>query len=574
MAVQNSPGYKFDVKRRLLRPIIPVLLAVLVLFFLVSNYVQEQMQKDWQDMTDLITVEVLRADGTEEVYNTNSFHVANRGDRVTVHVKLLEERMVKDAVLGFNIPNAAISAYYGDELLYTYGREQAAEGRFVGDIYFRVPLRDEMWGGEIRLELVVAEDQAFSTIRNVKALPEINSVRYFFATFQLDVLIYVAFFLLFILAFVVLLFYPNRNMLWREGIFLSIFCILLGVCFLGTNGFFYLFSDNVALCAHLEYIAFFAMLNPFCLFFSTQVLLQRKHLELVLSFATFFGIAFIVITVLNYTTTAFHYSLFMLPMQILMLIGASIFMFILTRYNYREDVPREFVRYGLMVAMAFFVAEVLRSGLGKLVFTDSWLNDFSLFGTGMLIMAGAMVASWVCRLVIAVGEENDRALLRRMAYVDVLTGISNRAYCHQKIKEMESSGEKYFALLFFDLNGLKWVNDHYGHDMGDRFIQSVADILQNVFGQQHFCGRWGGDEFIVCLIGKGMEHAESMLSDFDEEVKRLNSEGEFKFRISVAHGMVRSTKERLMSMDEAIKEADKRMYTTKIRMYEEEEVNL
>ena len=86
-----------------------------------------------------------------------------------------------------------------------------------------------------------------------------------------------------------------------------------------------------------------------------------------------------------------------------------------------------------------------------------------------------------------------------------------------------------------------------------------------------FCGRWGGDEFIACLTGENTRYAENLLRDFDQEITRLNESGEFPFRISVAYGMVRSTEQEVLTVNEAIKEADRRMYTAKIKMYDEKE---
>ena len=62
-----------------------------------------------------------------------------------------------------------------------------------------------------------------------------------------------------------------------------------------------------------------------------------------------------------------------------------------------------------------------------------------------------------------------------------------------------------------------------------------------------------------------------MLRDFDQEVRNLNASGDFPFRVSVAYGMVRSTEQEILTVNEAIQEADRRMYTAKIRMYDENE---
>lgn len=570
MKLVHRPPNSFDFKRFVLKPVIPILLAILLVVTLLTDYMQVRLQNGWQEMTDLVSVEVHHlGEGTMDFYDGNSFPVVNEGDLLTVRVELPMERKVENAVLGFNIPHVAGTARWGDEILWSYGQELYEQGKFIGNLYFRVPIQDEMWGESVELELTVVEDNAFSSIPNVQAMPAASSIRYFFSQFQMDMFLFLGFFIIFILAFFVFLFYWGGKELRWEGLFLSGFCVLLGGWFLAGHGFFYAFSDNTAICAHMEYVAFYLMPIPFCLFMCIQVKNDRVCRIFAEVMASAFIVLFTVVTVLNYTTANYHYTTFLLLLQALMLVGVIGSVAMLMQKQYSEDLSRRIIRWGVAISMLILMLELARYNLGKFVFVNSGINDLSFASTGMLVFAGALTVGYISRLTTAVGTESDKALLRRMAYVDVLTGISNRTYCHQKIEEMEKSGEKYFALLFFDLNGLKWANDNFGHDMGDRFIQAVADILQKIFGQQRFCGRWGGDEFIACLTGKSVKYAESMLRDFDAQIKQLNDSGQFPFHISVAYGMVRSTEQQVLSMDEALKEADRRMYTAKIRMYDD-----
>lgn len=569
MKLAQKPPNSFDFKRFVLKPVIPILLGILLVVILMSDFMQDRLQNGWQEMTDLVSVEVYHPEGTTEFYEGNSFPVVNKGDMLIVRVELPVERKVENAVLGFNIPHVVGFARCGDEILWSYGQELLAQGKFIGNLFFRVPIPDEMWGGSMELVLEVVEDNAFSSIPNVQAMPAASSIRYFFSQFQMDMFLFLGFFIIFILAFFVFLFYWGGKELRWEGVFLSAFCVLLGAWFLAGHGFFYAFSDNIGTCAHLEYIAFYLLPIPFCLFMCVQVKNDRRWRIFVEVMALIFAVLFIVVTVLNYTTANYHYTTFLILHQTLMLVGVGTFVFMLVRRQYSEDLSGRIIRWGVAISMFILVLELVRYNLGKFVFVNSGINDLSLASAGMLVFAGALTVGYISRLTAAVGEESDKALLRRMAYVDVLTGISNRAYCHQKIQEMEARGEKYFALLFFDLNGLKWANDNFGHDMGDRFIQAVADILQSVFGQQRFCGRWGGDEFIACLTDRSVKYAETMLRDFDMQINALNNSEQFPFRVSVAYGMVRSTEQQVLSMDEALKEADRRMYTAKISMYEE-----
>ncbi len=560
----------FDFKNFVLKPVIPVLLVILLFITLLTDVLTDSLRNGWQDMTDLISVEVRNATyGTQELYESNTFPVVSRGDTLIVHIPLPKERMVKDAMLGFNIPHVAGYARFGDEILWSYGQELFENGKYVGNLFFRVPIRDEMWGKSIDLVLNVTENRAFSSITNVQAMPAHSSVRYFFSQFQMDIFLFLSFFVLFSIAFFVFLFYWRKSDLRLEGLFLSAFCSLMGVWFLAGHGFFYAFSDQIMVCAHLEYIAFHLMPIPFCMFMAVQVKSNRRYRIFCEAICCIFIIMFIAATALNYTTAEYHFTTFLPLLQVCMLIGVIGSVWMLVRRQYSENLSSTVIRYGVAISMLLLLLEVGRYNICKYISVSSILNNLSFVSTGMLVFAGALTIGYIARLTDAVGEESDKALLRKLAYVDVLTGISNRAHCLKRIEEMEYSGEKNFALIFFDLNSLKWANDQFGHDMGDKFLQSIAKAIHSIFGQQQFCGRWGGDEFIVCLTGSNLRHADNMLRDFDREIQRLNESGDFPFFVSVAYGMVKSSGKHTMSITEAIKEADRRMYTSKIRMHED-----
>ena len=542
--------------------------AIIFIFLaVVSPYImQKQVCSHWSSMSDLITVKIIRNDGTSEDYNSNLFPITNKGDVVIATVPLPADRMMENASLCLNVPHASTRVFYQDELIYSYGVDLSAQGRFIGNTYLRVPLRNEMRGGELRIVLVVVENNAFSCIQNCQLIPQLESIRYFYGQYQAEAPIFIAIGVTFLVVLLFLLLFAPGHPLQMEGIYLSLFCALLSFWNLASRGFFLTLTTNIALGAHLQYITLYLLPIPFCLFMYTREKATLLHRRFAAISTVVFSLFFIIITILNYTSQTIHYSALLLPAQSVMFICMLIFVFLLTRRNYTADFSQTVIRYGVALSMCILALELVRFNFFKFFPSEGLLSHFSLTSMGILVFCGSLIWGYLIQLSDLLSAQNDKALLRRMAYVDVLTGISNRAYCHKQIEEMERSGETHFALLFFDINGLKWANDNYGHDMGDRFIQCVAGILQQIFGQQKFCARWGGDEFVVCLTGKSIHHADDMLRDFDDAINRINNTREFPFKVSVAYGIVRSTEEQINSMDDAIREADRRMYTAKIRM--------
>lgn len=84
--------------------------------------------------------------------------------------------------------------------------------------------------------------------------------------------------------------------------------------------------------------------------------------------------------------------------------------------------------------------------------------------------------------------------------LDPLTGLAGRPGFESRL-EQRLAQEKPFSLLFIDLDGFKKVNDTYGHQVGDRVLEEVAQRLKRSVRSQDLCCRWGGDEFTVLMRG-------------------------------------------------------------------------
>ncbi|WP_317933318.1 EAL domain-containing protein [Halioxenophilus sp. WMMB6] len=99
-------------------------------------------------------------------------------------------------------------------------------------------------------------------------------------------------------------------------------------------------------------------------------------------------------------------------------------------------------------------------------------------------------------------QRTNQEEIERLAYHDVLTGLSNRRHFHDNLTRQikaNSRSQEPFALLALDLNGFKAVNDTYGHDAGDRVLIAVANRLQHCLRESNLIARIGGDEFFVLI---------------------------------------------------------------------------
>lgn len=157
--------------------------------------------------------------------------------------------------------------------------------------------------------------------------------------------------------------------------------------------------------------------------------------------------------------------------------------------------------------------------------------------------------------------------LNSLAYHDSLTGVKNKtAYDDAASKLDMQEGEKEYGIVVFDANNLKKINDTYGHERGNIYLQNACRLTCRIFkGSPVF--RIGGDEFVVILQGDDYDNCYKLLRDFDVEAERHNLETENEWeKINIAKGMVKYDPETDANVESVFKRADARMYVAKQKM--------
>ncbi|WP_169907679.1 sensor domain-containing diguanylate cyclase [Priestia abyssalis] len=159
-------------------------------------------------------------------------------------------------------------------------------------------------------------------------------------------------------------------------------------------------------------------------------------------------------------------------------------------------------------------------------------------------------------------EKNEE--LFRLATTDGLTGMLNRRYFLDRVKEQLAEGKSGISLLLIDIDNFKRINDRYGHMGGDQVLITFSDILKTSCASEGIVGRIGGEEFAVCLAGiekeESMETAERLRA-FTENGRFFLDEGE-QIPVTVSIGTV-YTKRKDIIFEELYHHADMALYTSK-----------
>lgn len=172
----------------------------------------------------------------------------------------------------------------------------------------------------------------------------------------------------------------------------------------------------------------------------------------------------------------------------------------------------------------------------------------------------------VDRLRIYMDRMND------LAYRDPLTGVKSKAAYAEETAKINNSiklGFDQFGIMMLDINGLKRVNDNYGHEAGNTYIVNCCKLICTIFKHSPVF-RIGGDEFIALLIGEDLQNVEKLLSRFDVRMKEIQEEATCpEERVSVAAGYAVFDEEKDQTFEDVFKKADEAMYQKKVSMKEE-----
>lgn len=168
--------------------------------------------------------------------------------------------------------------------------------------------------------------------------------------------------------------------------------------------------------------------------------------------------------------------------------------------------------------------------------------------------------------LIALVREEDRARLLAHARTDFLTGLNNRqGFFELGTNRLRRDGEKTpHALLAFDLDHFKTINDTHGHDVGDQVLRLFAKIAREVAEPNAMCARLGGEEFALLLPGASAEEArkigETIAWRFTEAAAR--SDG-FAMTATVSVGLVETIANQV-DLSELLAAADRALYKAKL----------
>ena len=164
-------------------------------------------------------------------------------------------------------------------------------------------------------------------------------------------------------------------------------------------------------------------------------------------------------------------------------------------------------------------------------------------------------------VVVMTVTENRKLILRLEddAGMDALTGLYNRMRMDDLLVKLDNPDNYPLAIINGDMNGLKQVNDTYGHQQGDVLLRLGAESLAAVCPPSAAIGRVGGDEFLVLLPGYSLERAMALIEDLEAHMTAKGSDL-YEVSMSLAAAVKEDAQQ---NMEEVLRLADTKMYVRK-----------
>jgi diguanylate cyclase (GGDEF)-like protein len=164
-------------------------------------------------------------------------------------------------------------------------------------------------------------------------------------------------------------------------------------------------------------------------------------------------------------------------------------------------------------------------------------------------------------------EVSRLQVFRGMAYRDPLTGLWNRRYFEERLKEEASrseraGSERRFSVLLIDINEFKGINDRYGHAAGDAFLKWVGEFLTTHLRTHDVPCRTGGDEFTVLLPDISAEDCVRLVARLREQLAVANMGRDVRVELSLGTA---SWPEVTTNCERLLAHADEAMYADKRR---------
>ena len=492
------------------------------------------------------------------------FKSVGKNDFVVLEKIIPDDYEFEQAVLTFFSRHAAMSLYVDDELKYEYGFDRYIANKSTGSGYQFINFNDEYKGKNLRIEFLVTENQGFSKIEIPWLSEWKNTYRYIITENRIPLMVGIFLMVLGVVMTCVLVFSVTISIKYSNVLLLALFSICIGLWTLCYYNVFLIFSIPIYSITLMQYMSLFIAPVPMTAYMRAYVnAINLKYVTVIHNILFFAQLGLTTISILLHTFDIMHAAETLLFFHIMFVVHMTFFVYVISCNMRKNTTLSKISTIGMMIVAICIFYELLEYVIPKYIgYKVPQIKGIASIGVIMFI--GILIIDLYLDITKNMMEKQERELLVRLAYTDELTKLYNRTYCSeclQLLSESEKSSNNY-AIINLDLNGLKKINDTYGHAKGDRLICAAASVIKKSFSSDGVVGRMGGDEFIAIIGTSDVEHIEKLIEKFVLNIQEANKENP-DLGLSISYGYAANNEVEGNDYKDVYEIADERMYAYK-----------
>lgn len=398
------------------------------------------------------------------------------------------------AGLCFQTSNLYFDIYLDDEVIFSFRPKLSRlEGKYYGDLIHFVNIPSFEGVRQLSINYTPLIDTGYTNFRNMKLQSpreyEYDILKENLPKFLVSVIVVI--FGVFLVLFGIIF---DKDVIHRaESTSLGAFAIIMGVWTNAGSMVIQSLTDDSAFARLLDYTALMLLPVPVLIFMAAFTRSMSSRLFKGALALTLFNFVFIYVTVLT-GLWDYHDVLFLVHAMLVVGVAVSVILLI-----------RGIKRHGKKLNKELIVAFILLFAAGAIdlcryYFLHSLdVAKFSRIGISLFILVFAVYE--LRQLFDLTRKGMELEVMEKIAHTDGLTGLYNRNALEELETEIKQQESGRYIFVQLDINGLKAINDTFGHSAGDTHIMAAAEILVESFGKDAKCFRMGGDEFLVVLDG-------------------------------------------------------------------------
>ncbi len=478
----------------------------------------------------------------------------------------LDNINIDNPTLIFDTWYTLTEVYIDKQKIYSYGEEYLKNQTMLGGKRHEVALPQHYQGKTLTIKLTFLENRNIKSLRSPAITPFGSDKNFWYNRTLLIIFPSFLFLLIGVLVYISSYLFLLKTTAFLSSMMIGLNFMTAGIYFLCRAKVICLICPNPAIYNQIEFITMY--LFPLSLlvyaFNLRGIVVSKKIAKLYYINLTTYIISLLSMIIIN-NTTSIHYPTMNFIFYIEIFFTYTMINILLKKSD-KKDIWIKITS----IAIKTFIIGCSISMIAFYSKENPFLNDKLMLWK---LYEYILIVSTFCMLVlfligfylnikhsILINLENDK--LQFLARYDALTTLRNRRSFTEKLNELNKYDDiPNYTVIVIDLNGLKYINDTFGHAIGDDVLIELANAMHKIPESLATSYRIGGDEFVI--IVNENEHTNLVVEILNTEIEKTNSTLS-EYSISIAIGI--ATRSENGNPYDLFNIADRRMYETKSKM--------